>query len=282
MRIFLKITLTVVAAIATFGVLHAQRPAMHEINAANDSIIDEGYTLYLYDKLNWVASDYYREMCSSKTASLSVTGNLNDSLLSTIMIDVEQMKCVFECRLNLNTGDIEPFNLVRGLTKKEIERAQRQIELLEQISALKGIGSVKEAGNLNVDVIEISDKLTRVYLLQGTNKSKLIPFGNDYSIDFDANNNMLALRKYHNSFIPIDFSEKEGNIHKCTHSHLKDNPYITPTDIATFMLYGHDLYGMNTFSVYSTALSCYFTYNVETHSILLVDDEETMQQPAGK
>lgn len=277
MHFFLKIAMTVVAAIAAFGALHAQRPAMHEINAINDSIIDEGYTLYLYDKLNWVSTDYYREMCSSKTASLSVTGNLNDSLLSTIMIDVDQMKCVFECRLNLNTGEIEPFNMVRGLSKKEIERAQRQVDLLEQISDLKGIGSVKEAGNLNVDVIEINDNLTRVYLLQGTNKSKLIPFGNDYSIDFDSNNNLLALRKYHNSFIPIDFSDKEGNIRKCTHSHLKDNPYITPTDIATFLLYGHDLYGMNTFSVYSTAFGCYFTYDVDMHAILLVDDEPSMQ-----
>ena len=269
--------MTVVAAIATFGALHAQRPAMYEINAINDSIIDEGYTLYLYDKLNWVSTDYYREMCSSKTASLSVTGNLNDSLLSTIMIDVDQMKCVFECRLNLNTGDIEPFNMVRGLSKKEIERAQRQVDLLEQISDLKGIGSVKEAGNLNVDVIEINENLTRVYLLQGTNKSKLIPFGNDYSVDFDSDNNMLALRKYHNSFIPIDFSGKDGNIRKCTHSHLKDNPYITPTDIATFLLYGHDLYGMKTFSVYSKALGCYFTYNADTSTIVLVDDNDDMK-----
>lgn len=124
----------------------------------------------------------------------------------------------------------------------------------------------------------MGDNLTRLYLIQGTNKSKLIPYGNDYSFDFDKNCNLIARRKYHNSFIPIDFSQKEGNIHKCTHSHLKDNPYITPTDVATFLLYGHDLYGMNTFSVYSTALSCYFTYNATAHSIVLVEDEESMRQ----
>ena len=54
--------------------------------------------------------------------------------------------------------------------------------------------------------------------------------------------------------------------------------YITPTDVATFLLYGHDLYGMNTFSVYSTALCCYFTYNATAHSIVLVEDEESMRQ----
>ncbi len=209
---------------------------MHVIDAVNDSVIDEGNTLYLHDKLNWVMSDTYKQMCSSKTASLSVVGQLNDTLMSGIMIDVDQMKCVFECRLNLNTGEIEPIDLVRGLSPKEITRAERQIALLEKVGDLEGVYNVAEAGNLNADVVEISPNLTRVYLLQGTDKSKLIPFGNDYSFDFDLTGNLIARRKYHNSFVPIDFSGKDGNIRKCTHSHLDDNPYITPTDIATFLL----------------------------------------------
>ena len=264
-------------AMASTVALHAQRPALHVIDVVNDSVIDEGNVLYLHDKLTWVMSDAYKQLCSSKTASLSVVGMLNDTLMSGIMVDVDQLKCVFECRLNLNTGEIEPFNLVRGLTPKELERAERQVELLDKLSELDGIVSIREAGNLNTDVVEISPTLTRVYLLQGTNKSKLIPFGNDYSFDFDASGNLLTRRKYHSSFIPIDFSGKEGNIHKCTHSHLDDNPYITPTDIATFLLYGHDLYGMTTFSVYSKALDCYFTYNADTATIILVDDNPDMK-----
>lgn len=277
MNTFYKTLLAIAAAIATFVSLSAQRPALHEINAINDSILDEGYTLYLHDKLAWTMSDAYKQLCSSKTASLSVVGMLSDTLMSGIMIDVDQLKCVFECRLNLNTGEIEPFNMVRGLSKKELERAERQVMLLEKLGELDGIVSIKEAGSLNPDVVEMGDNLVRVYLLQGTNRSKLIPFGNDYSFDFDSQGCLLARRKYHSSFIPIDFSQKEGNIRKCTHSHLKDNPYITPTDVATFLLYGHDLYQMNTFSVYSTALSCYFTYNATTHSIVMVEDEESMQ-----
>lgn len=273
----MRFVVTIVFAVVFSCLLYAQRPAMHVINAVNDSVIDEGNTLYLHDKLNWVMSDAYKQMCSSKTASLSVVGQLNDTLMSGIMIDADQMRCVFECRLNLNTGEIEPFDLVRGLTPKEIARAERQMALLETVSDLDGIYNVAEAGNLNADVVEINPNLTRVYLLQGTDKSKLIPFGNDYSFDFDAAGNLLARRKYHKSFIPIDFSGKEGNIRKCTHSHLDDNPYITPTDIATFLLYGHDLYQMKTFSVYSKALNCYFTYNADSATIILVEDEESMK-----
>lgn len=269
--------MTIVLTVVFVNALHAQRPAIHVINAVNDSIIDEGNTLYLHDKLSWVMSDAYKQMCSSKTASLAIVRQLNDTLMSGIMIDVDQLKCVFECRINLNTGDIEPFNLVRGLTPQEIAQAERQVTLLEKISELDGIGNVSEAGNLNVDVVEISPSLTRVYLLQGTNKSKLIPFGNDYSFDFDAEGNLVARRKYHNSFIPIDFSSKEGNIRKCTHSHLDGNPYITPTDIATFLLYGHDLYGMKTFSVYSKDFGCYFTYDADNATIILVEDNDDMK-----
>ena len=61
MNFLLKNLLAIVAAIATFVPLQAQRPAMHVINAINDSIIDEGYTLYLHDKLNWALSDYYKQ-----------------------------------------------------------------------------------------------------------------------------------------------------------------------------------------------------------------------------
>lgn len=268
----------VLAVVGVFVLSGQQRPAMHTIDAVNDSVIGEGYTLYYHDKLNWVMGEAYKQMCSSKTASMSVVGQLNDTLMSGIMIDVDQMKCVFECRLNLNTGDFEPFDLVRGLTPREIERAELQVDLLDKVGELDGIVSIKEAGNLNVDVVEISPDLTRVYLLQGTNKSKLIPFGNDYSFDFDATGKLIARRKYHSSFIPIDFSAKEGNIHKCTHSHLDDSPYITPTDVATFLLYGHDLYGMKTFSVYSKAFNCYFTFNVDTATIILVDDSDDMKQ----
>ncbi|MBR5638948.1 MAG: hypothetical protein IKW83_04205 [Muribaculaceae bacterium] len=273
----LRYVVTTVITVVFSCLSLAQRPAMHVIDAVNDSVIDEGNTLYLYDKLNWVMSDAYKQMCSSRTASLSVVGQLNDTLMSGIMIDVDQMKCVFECRLNLNSGEIEPFDLVRGLTPKEIARAERQLTLLEKVSDLDGIYNVAEAGNLNADVVEISPNLIRVYLLQGTDKSKLIPFGNDYSFDFDADGNLLARRKYHKSFIPIDFSGKDGNIRKCTHSHLDDNPYISPTDIATFLLYGHDLYGMKTFSIYSKAFNCYFTYNADNDNIILVDDEESMK-----
>ena len=128
--------MTIAMAIATPIALNAQRPAIHEIDAINDSVIVEGHNLYLHDKLQWVMSDAYKQLCSSKTASLAVVGNLNDTLMSGIMIDVDQMKCVFECRINLNTGDIEPFDLVRGLTPKEIERAERQVDLLDKVSEL--------------------------------------------------------------------------------------------------------------------------------------------------
>ena len=275
---FLLAALAVLLCQASLRCAAAQRPALHEIDAINDSIVDEGHMLYLYEKLAWVTTDAYDRMCSSKTASFYVSGALNDSLLSCIMIDVDRLESVFECRLNTLTGEIEPFNMVRSLTRAEVARAERQVTLLEKLGEESGVKNVASVGRLNPEIVEIKPGLTRLYLLQGTTLSKLIPFGNDYSFDFDDDNNVIARRQYHKSFLPVDFSSADG-IKKCTHSHLSDNPYVTPTDVATFLLYGHDLYQMKTFSVYSTALSCYFTYDADTSSIILVDDSQDMQSP---
>ena len=53
------------------------------------------------------------------------------------------------------------------------------------------------------------------------------------------------------------------------HSHLKDNPYITPTDICNFLLYHGN---MKETAVLSTALGGYIFYSAETHTATFVHD----------
>ena len=53
------------------------------------------------------------------------------------------------------------------------------------------------------------------------------------------------------------------------HSHLKDNPYITPTDICNFLLYHGN---MKETAVLSTALGGYIFYSAETHTATFVQD----------
>ena len=119
-------------------------------------------------------------------------------------------------------------------------------------------------GRPNFDFVRIDANTTRMYMLQGVERSGIIPFGNDFSFDFDNDGNIKAFRRYHQSFIPVP---NDGEM--AFHSHLKDNPYITPTDICNFLLYHGN---MKETAVLSTALGGYIFYSTETHTATFVHD----------
>ena len=50
------------------------------------------------------------------------------------------------------------------------------------------------------------------------------------------------------------------------HSHLSFCPLIAPTDIALFLLYGHEA-GMSSFKVLSTAYNCVFMFDPDNYEI---------------
>ena len=130
----------------------------------------------------------------------------------------------------------------------------------------------EKCGNPNFDFVRINDNLIRLYILQGTVQPNTIPFGNDYSIDFDNNGNALCFRKYHNSLIAIKTVDVEGQqIKSVVHSHLRDNPYITPTDVCNFLLYRG---GLKENHILSTALDGYIIYHAEDNSTEFVPMDE--------
>ena len=250
------------------------------ISDALDSICIEGYNLYTAEYVNWVSTDSLLAHFRVEEIGRSIIWQPTSDTWCVVFTDRAVEKCLFEFRYDLENKEQTISLDSRPITEEERGMLEKKNLMLK--NALEQYGDSlrynPNYGRPNFDFVRIDANTTRMYILQGVERTGIIPFGNDFSFDFDNECNIKAFRRYHNSFIPIDFSQKEGTIHKCTHSHLKDNPYITPTDVATFLLYGHDLYGMNTFSVYSTALCCYFTYNATAHSIVPVEDEESMRQ----
>ena len=94
----------------------------------------------------------------------------------------------------------------------------------------------------------------------------MIPIGDDYSFDLDKEMNVLSWRRYHRSFLEQPITMNGEKITEVMHSHTQMTPYFTTTDIANYMLYGHDLYRIKKFSVLSTAFadtSYLTTFDVE-------------------
>jgi hypothetical protein len=65
-------------------------------------------------------------------------------------------------------------------------------------------------------------------------------------------------------------TEDGGDVESIRHSHLTNNPFITPTDICNFLLYRPE--GMDMFYVYSTAYKCTFAYSLKLNQIITVVD----------
>ena len=64
--------------------------------------------------------------------------------------------------------------------------------------------------------------------------------------------------------------EKGEKVAAIYHSHLKDNPYITPTDICNFLLYRGELEQVY---ILSTALDGYIIYNANGNSAVFLSHE---------
>lgn len=245
-----------------------------EFFATLDSIIDEAWQLYYSERANWIASDLVMEKYKVEDLGGTLSWQPNDTVWSVIFMDKKKENSLLEYQINTREVKGMVMEDVRPLTQTELEEFDKRVKIIN--GAIEKYGdsllfASQSFGQPNFDIIRINDTLTRLYLLQGTVLENIIPFGNDYSIDFDKELNPIAFRKYHHSLIATRTkTEKGGKVETVMHSHTKDNPFITATDICNFLLYRPK--DMDMFYVYSTAYKCKFAYSVHTNSIITVID----------
>lgn len=272
-KLFLSVFCLSVLALASCsttrkGTTH-KLPPLKEISPIHDSIIEEGYALYYSERANWVATDLVFEKYRPDELGSSVSYQPDKSSWMVVFFDQKNENSVMECRFEIGSGQTIVVDSIRPISDVENEMFQRKQMILREAVNKYGAElsfAPESFGDPNVDIICYSDKLTRLYFLQGTILHDLIPFGNDYSIDFDESLKPIAFRRYHSSLIQCPTKDEKGNVAQMTwHSHLKDNPYITPTDICNFLLYRPE--NMIQFTVYSTAYSCWFTFDVKQRRI---------------
>ena len=245
-------------------------PSSAEMQAINDSIVAEGFQLYYSERANWVATDLMLEKCDMANVGGSVTYQPDENTWVVVFFDRNDKNCVLEYRVSTLSDEAYVFDSIRPISEEEKALWHRNNILIEKAIGKYGDKmqfASKSFGSPNLDIIEINDHLIRMYFLQGTIKHDLIPFGNDYSIDFDENLEPVAFRKYHNSLIAIPTKDSGEEVRMTVHSHLPDNPFITPTDICNFLLYRPA--DMDSFSVLSTAYNCMFTFSLNQQLILI-------------
>ncbi len=237
-----------------------------EMNVILDSILLEGNTLYKYEKVAWISTDIASEKPSVKNDFGGYLVYRLGDTLKTIILNHEGDAVIYELVFtkDLDKPDFE-LSKKRNLTTYEKELLSVKKTMVEQIVNGDYHLSTADDFSLNLILMPINNTF-RLYIISGTSQNDVIPFGNDYLFIANKSGEIENWKKYHSRLIPaytVLFGDKVTEI---THSHLKTEPFISPTDICTFMLYAK-LCGLDSFSVYSPYFSKYFTYNIDSNSI---------------
>lgn len=247
-------------------------PSRDEVATINDSILQEGLRLYTYEKLSWMASDLLAEHATVDLSSIRGSAVQLDDNGKLTHFYCRQDSVVFSCTIDLNDFTLSWDNTVRPMTEDDRDAVHFRSEIINRIIETYGdsIYTIQD-GSINIDLIWLGTDNLRAYLLQGTTLNGVIPFGNDYYVDIDRDGNMIEFHRFHHSYIPIDIRQAGENtqVLEVMHSHTVDNPFFTPTDICTALLYAHDLYGMKSVCILSTAFvpSAIMTFNMDDMSI---------------
>ena len=230
----------------------------------NDSILTEGYKLYCYEKAAWIGTDMVVAHCKYMDDFEGViVYEATDGKLHCIAYDKFHLQCLFDYTHDENNtySDVK-----RPLTEYEAKLVDMRLKMKQKCLETNMINMME---SMNTDLIPLPNNCYRMYWLTGTTKENVVPMGNDYSFDFDENLNIIKKTKYHNSFIPTKWPEGKS-VQTVMHTHLEDNPYMTPTDICNFLLYARDCYEIKEFEVISPALECVHFFNGQTNQILSV------------
>lgn len=246
-------------------------PSVEEMKAVNDSILTEAYQLYLHEKIAWVMEDIFFE--SQSEAINDVEGwipTTEDGVtVKGIFFNKDKTKALFEASVNIQTGETSSTSTARDLTAKEIEEIKVHQNVVNAIYSLDSIPPCPEGCTFNNEVLRMGEDLYRVYWMLGTTEHGVIPFGCDFSYDCDSNGKIKEYRRYHQTFIPSPLTYEGEPVSAIFHSHTSICPYIAPTDIALFLLYGYEFSELTGFKVYSPTFKCYFVFNAETYEITI-------------
>ena len=239
-----------------------------ELEAKHDSIVYEGYRIYLKEMIAWTSEDMFFAKCSQQHMMQGsvISGIFPD--FSDIFYNLDTRQCIYEVKTNVETNEVYGIDSVRPLADKELAKINLQERIYSALYTLDiDIQEPPEGCRFNFDWFPIDNNRFRVFGIMGCSTQNVIPWGNDFSYDCDSLGNVLDKRKYHRTIMLMPTVTSNGNkVKEIFHSHTDLHPLITSTDIAIFLLYGGD---MDEFTVLSHGV--YYRYNKQTNRIEIVN-----------
>lgn len=236
-----------------------------ELKLKCDSIIEESNLLYRYEIASWNFTD----MLLAKPDVVKTIQNYliyqQGDTIKCVVID-NQSKCSYEASFLKDSAPYSESVISRNLSEYEILLINIKGKIRSAFEDEKKYPIYSyEDFPLNWILIPFADGY-KFYAISGTSKSRVIPFGNDYLFIANKQGEIQSWKKFHSKLIPVEATDEMPIVFFPIHSHLKQEPFISATDICTFRLY-YNQTGSVKFAVYSVALSMYFIYEIATNKI---------------
>lgn len=266
----MKNMLSFVVALLSWVAVHSQNSYTEaELKQKCDSIIEESNTLYRYETAAWNFTDMFLSKPDIMESIQSVLTYQQGDTIKCIVID-NQSQCTYEVAFLNEAAPCSEVAARRSLSDHEMRLIKIKEKIRNQLEDEKyAISSYKDFP-LNWILIPFSDGY-KFYGICGTSKGGVIPLGNDYLFIADKKGKIRSWKKFHSRLITVETTDEMPMIDYPIHSHLRQEPFITATDICTFRLY-YNQTGSTKFAVYSPALSVYFIYKLATNSITVSKD----------
>ena len=237
-----------------------------ELSTKLDSVLTEGNLLYKYEKSAWVSTDLAQSNKKIKTDFGGYLTYQDNEKFNTIILSKTNGNCIAEYAYSNKFKKPDSSSLEeRELNAKEKNLLDMRDKILEQLSDPKYEVVIPDGFSLNFILIPQTTGY-KLYVITGTSKSNIIPFGNDYCFFTDNEGKITTWQKFHSGFIPTQTKFDGNQVIEITHSHTRANPLMSATEICTFKLYGA-LCGLKEFSVFSPAIGKFMKYNLKKDKI---------------
>ena len=238
-----------------------------EIKIITDSILREANVLYNYEETAWLATDAAMiDEDIRKDFSSYLIYQSGDTMRALILNEFENCILQVDYRMDDFSKVLSQSKKKRKLTENEQHLLDIKNTMIGHLNGKRTALSCPSGYNLN-SVLIPKGKKYYLYILTGTSRRNIIPLGNDYLFIGNKKGRIVKQYKFHSKLIAQATQYGDNKVVEIIHSHLKDSPFITATDICTFRLYG-SLYGIDKMGVYSTALHGNFYYTLSDNKLV--------------
>lgn len=225
--------ITVLATVCTVA-------TAQDLTATADSLLAEGKRIYRSEISSWHATDIFIDKYKE-------TGNIGgyfsypqgDAFVCVFINKGGSPQVIGTVQLD---SSLNPKKAKTDFTEREMTAQEKEYYLLRTAAytALQKGNTIEHYDNTNLNIVPlINGNDRKVYVLTGPKSNGMIIFGNDCLLQFNAQNEWVSTKKFHNNIMPVEFdptgiNDPVGGIH----SHQPaSGEFISATDIATLLLY---------------------------------------------